>query len=94
MFHALQRRLEGRALPPFRYRDQGSLISLSRFNTVGNLMGKLIGRSVLIEGALARLLYVSLYRMHLVALHGFLRMTLETLAQWLLRKTAPRVKLH
>lgn len=94
MFGALQRRLNGRALQPFRYRDQGSLVSLSRFNTVGNLMGKLIGRSVLIEGALARLLYVSLYRMHLVALHGFLRMTLETLAQWLLRKTAPRVKLH
>jgi NADH dehydrogenase len=29
-----------------------------------------------------------------MALHGFMRMMLDTLAQWLRRKTAPRVKLH
>ena len=90
----LQRYLEGKSLRPFRYRDRGSLISLSRFNTVGNLMGKLVGGSLLIEGKLARLLYFSLYRQHLVALHGFVRMMLDTLAQWLRRKTVPRVKLH
>ncbi len=94
MYQAVQCRLTGSALPPFRYHDHGSMISLSRFNTVGNLMGKLIGRSLRLEGRLARQLYVSLYRMHLIALHGTLRMMLETVAQWLLRKTAPRVKLH
>lgn len=92
--HELQRYLQGKPLRPFRYRDRGSLISLGRFNAVGNLMGKLVGRSVLIEGSLARLLYFSLYRQHLVALHGFVRMMLDTMAQWLRHKTAPRVKLH
>ncbi|MGZ5818758.1 MAG: NAD(P)/FAD-dependent oxidoreductase, partial [Burkholderiaceae bacterium] len=94
LYHALQSHLAGKPIARFRYRDKGSLISLSRFNTVGNLMGKLIGRSVLIEGKLARLLYVSLYRTHLIALNGLLRTALDTIAMWLRRKNAPRVKLH
>ncbi|MGZ3157715.1 MAG: NAD(P)/FAD-dependent oxidoreductase [Burkholderiaceae bacterium] len=94
LYHALQNHLAAKPIARFHYRDKGSLISLSRFNTVGNLMGKLIGRSVLIEGKLARLLYVSLYRTHLIALNGFLRTVLDTLAMWLRRKNSPRVKLH
>jgi NADH:ubiquinone reductase (H+-translocating) len=94
LYHALQRHLAGKPLAPFVYQDTGSLISLGRFNAVGNLMGKLIGRSLLVEGTLARLLYFLLYRMHLVALHGFARMLLDTVIQWLQRKAGPRVKLH
>ncbi len=91
---ALQRRLQGRPLKQFEYHDHGSLISLGRFNAVGNLMGKVLRKSMLVEGMLARLLYFSLYRSHLIALHGVMRMLLDTLAQWARRKTAPRVKLH
>jgi len=94
LVNAMQRKLAGKSLPTFTYRDHGSLISLGNFETVGNLMGRLVGRSVKIQGWLARLLYVSLYRQHQMALHGFLRMVLDTLAQWLRRKTTPRVKLH
>lgn len=94
LFGALRRRLDGKPLPAFHFHDYGSLVSLGRFDTLGNLMGKVIGRSMRVEGMLARLIYISLYRMHLMALHGFLRMTLDTLAQWLRQKTAPRVKLH
>jgi len=94
LYHALQRHLANRTLAPFRYHDRGSLISLGRFNAVGNLMGKLIGRSLIIEGVLARLLYVWLYRAHMIALHGFMRMAFDTLSQWAHRKTTPRVKLH
>jgi NADH dehydrogenase len=94
MYRALRRRLAGKPLPAFEYRDHGSLVSLGHFNTVGNLMGKLVGRTLLVEGKLARLLYVSLYRQHLMALHGFMRMLLDTIAQWLRRKSTPRVKLH
>lgn len=94
LYHALQRRLAGEPPGRFTYRDRGSLVSLGRFNAVGNLMGKLIGKSVLVEGTLARLLYMSLYRSHLIALHGVIRMALDTLAQWARRKTSPRVKLH
>lgn len=94
MYQSLRRRLAGKPLPIFHYRDRGSLVSLGRFDTIGNLMGKLIGSTFFVEGKLARLLYVSLYRQHVIALHGFMRMVLDTLAQWLHRKTSPRVKLH
>lgn len=91
---SMKRRLAGRSLPTFTYRDHGSLISLGHYETVGNLMGRLVGRSVRIQGFLARLLYLSLYRHHQLALHGFLRMALDAFAQWLRRRTSPRVKLH
>lgn len=61
---------------------------------MGNLMGGLIGGSVLIEGLVARVMYTSLYRMHVLALHGFWRMVLDTVGHWLRSKTSPRVKLH
>ena len=35
-------------------------------------MGNLIGGRLAIEGRLARFVYVSLYRMHLIAIHGWL----------------------
>ena len=60
--------MDGRALKPFAYHDHGSLVSLSRFSTVGSLMGNLIGGRMAIEGRLARFVYTSLYRMHLVAI--------------------------
>lgn len=47
-----------------------------------------------IEGMMARLMYTSLYRMHVMALHGFVRMALDTVTHWLRSKTNPRVKLH
>jgi NADH dehydrogenase len=93
LYDALQRKLAGGPLRAFEYRDLGSLVSLGRFSAVGNLMGRLVS-TLFIEGVLARILYVSLYRMHVLALHGFFRMMTDTLAQWLRRKTAPRVKLH
>lgn len=94
LLDALQKRLAGQALPAFVYRDLGSLVSLGRFDAVGNLMGPLIGSTLFIEGILARMLYISLYRMHLVALHGLVRTVADTLGHWLQRKTSPRVKLH
>lgn len=94
VFKAIHCRLAGKPVKDFRFTDHGSLISLGRFNTVGNLMGKLTGSTMLVEGLLARLLYVSLYRAHLMAVHGLMRMVLDTLAQWLRGKTVPRIKLH
>lgn len=94
LFHTLQRRIAGKPLPQFHFHDRGSLVSLGHYNAVGNLTGKLTGRSVLVEGVLARWLYASLYRMHQVTLHGIVHMLLNTLAEWLRGKTAPRVKLH
>jgi len=91
---ALLDRLAGRPLPEFHFQDLGSLVSLGHFSAMGNLMGGLIGGTVLIEGLVARIMYSSLYRMHVLALHGFWRMVLDTASHWLRSKTHPRVKLH
>ncbi|MBS6363065.1 NAD(P)/FAD-dependent oxidoreductase [Burkholderia sp.] len=94
LLKAIGCRLDGQPLPEFTYRDLGSLVSLGHFSAVGNLMGGLIGGSMLIEGLFARFMYMSLYRMHIAALHGWPRMLLDTVAHWLRRTTLPRVKLH
>lgn len=90
---SLPRRLRGESLPSYRYRDYGSLVSLSRFSAVGNLMGNLMG-TVKVEGWLARMFYISLYRMHQVALCGLFRTALLMLGDRIGRRTDPRLKLH
>jgi NADH:ubiquinone reductase (H+-translocating) len=94
LLRQIARRLEGRPIEPFVYRDFGSLVSLGEFATVGNLMGFLTGRDMLVEGFVARLMYRSLYKMHEVALHGPWTVGLDTIARLLTRRTEPRVKLH
>ena len=90
----LARRLRGAPLRPYVYRDFGSLVSLGEYSTVGSLMGALLGGTIFIEGLFARFMYVSLYRMHLHALHGFAKVLFDTLARMITRRTEPRVKLH
>ena len=60
----LPRELAGQRLAPWHYRDFGSLVSFGQYSTVGSLMGKLVGRSLFVEGYFARLMYVSLYKMY------------------------------
>jgi NADH:ubiquinone reductase (H+-translocating) len=90
----IKRRLAGKLLQPWHYRDFGSLVSLGEYSTVGNLMGRLVGRNLWIEGLFARLMYRSLYKMHEYALHGPTKVTLDTLARLITRRTEPHVKLH
>ena len=87
-------RLAGKPLRPYRYRDFGSLVSLGEFSTVGNMMGGLIGGSLMVEGLFARTMYLSLYKMHELALHGAPKVALDTLARMITRRTEPHVKLH
>ena len=90
----LAARLAGQPLKPYRYRDFGSLVSLGKYSTIGNLMGVLIGGSITVEGYFARLMYLSLYKMHEYALHGFTKVFLDTLVRLITRRTEPQVKLH
>ncbi|MGZ5791522.1 MAG: NAD(P)/FAD-dependent oxidoreductase [Croceibacterium sp.] len=94
LFVQIPRRLAGKPLRQYRYRDFGSLVSLGEFSTVGNMMGALVGGSLMVEGYFARLMYQSLYKMHELALHGAPKVVLETLARMITRRTEPRVKLH
>jgi NADH dehydrogenase len=94
MVGQIQARLAGRPLRDYHYRDFGSLVSLGEYTTVGNMMGGLIRGSLMVEGLFARLMYVSLYKMHELALHGFSKVTLDTIARLIVRRTEPHVKLH
>ncbi|MCP4780545.1 MAG: NAD(P)/FAD-dependent oxidoreductase [Hyphomicrobium sp.] len=94
LYTELQRRLQGEPISPFRYRDFGSLVSLGDYSTVGSLMGFIVGKSMFIEGLFARVMYRSLYKMHEMALHGPAKVTLDTFARLLTRRTEPEVKLH
>ncbi|KIO35657.1 NAD(P)/FAD-dependent oxidoreductase [Shewanella sp. cp20] len=86
--------LKGLSLTEYEYVDHGSLVNLSRFSTVGSLMGNLTKDSMFVEGKIARFMYISLYRMHQKAIHGIAK----TLALWLVEKmmgvVRPRMKLH
>jgi NADH dehydrogenase len=94
MVKQIASRLGGKRLRPYSYRDFGSLVSLGEYTTVGNLMGALVGGSMMIEGYIARLMYTSLYKMHELALHGYTKVALDTLLRLVTRRTEPHVKLH
>ena len=94
MVKQIANRFAGKRLLPYRYRDFGSLVSLGEYTTVGNLMGALVGGSLVIEGYIARLMYMSLYKMHELALHGCTKVALDTVARLITRRTEPHVKLH
>ena len=93
-FHNIRAMIRGKPLRDFVYRDHGSLVSLSHFSTVGSLMGNLIGGRMAIEGRLARFVYVSLYRMHLIAIHGWLKGLALILVGHVNQIIRPRLKLH
>ncbi|WP_337879977.1 NAD(P)/FAD-dependent oxidoreductase [Rheinheimera sp.] len=86
--------LAGKAQTPYIYKDHGSLISLSRFGTVGSLMGNLVGGAMMIEGRIARMAYISLYRMHQMALHGWWRTLMISVIGKINKIIRPRLKLH
>ena len=86
--------LAGEAPLTFSYRDYGSFISFSRYSAVGNLMGRLAGKNLMIEGRLARLFYISLYRMHQIALFGFTRTGLIWLNDMFTKALRTKLKLH
>jgi NADH dehydrogenase len=94
VFENIVRSLKNRPLTTFTYQDKGSLISLSRFSTVGSLMGNLVGGSLAVEGRLARLIYTSLYRLHLLGIHGWLKGTFLMLIGRVNRIVRPKLKLH
>jgi len=91
---SMKARLAGRPLPIFEFHDLGSLVSLGELSAVGSLMGRLIGGSMLIQGLIARWMYASLYKLHQVSIHGYVRVAFDTVGRFLRRRLEPRVKLH
>ena len=92
----LLRKFSGKlgAEAPYVYKDYGSLVSIGHSTSVGNLMGSLAGRWFFVEGWWARIMYVSLHLMHHKALLGTVRTGVLAVARYLIKRTAPLVKLH
>ncbi|NRA62334.1 MAG: NAD(P)/FAD-dependent oxidoreductase [Psychrobium sp.] len=88
------RQLKNQPLLDYKYVDYGSLVNLSRFSTVGSLMGNLTKNSMFVEGKIARLMYISLYRMHQQAIHGLFKTIGLWLAEKIMKVVRPRMKLH
>lgn len=91
---AICRHVNGRAdAGQYHYRDFGSLVTLGRYSTVGSLMGTITG-NIWISGMIARAVYLSLHKMHQIALHGWINTGLLTLSSLLRRSVDPQIKLH
>ncbi|EPL6453169.1 NAD(P)/FAD-dependent oxidoreductase [Providencia sp. R33] len=86
--------MKDKPLKDYIYKDHGSLVSLSRFSTVGSLMGNLMRGDMMVEGRIARFVYISLYRMHQIALHGYIKTGLMMLVGSINRIIRPKLKLH
>ncbi|MFZ2451461.1 MAG: NAD(P)/FAD-dependent oxidoreductase [Methylovulum miyakonense] len=86
-------RLQGGKPVEFVYYDYGSLVSLGKYTTVGNLMGNLMG-TVSIGGFIAKIVYLSLYKMHQIAIHGYFRTAMLTLSNAFRRSVYIKIKMH
>ena len=94
LVRALPRLQRGEPVSPFVFRDQGSLVSLSEYSSVGSLMGSLTKGSFFIEGQLAKIMYWALHKQHQLALGGWKKTALITLSEMIDRTYRPRIKLH
>lgn len=91
---ALPQLIAGKTVPGYVYKDQGSLVSLAEYTSVGSLMGSLSQGSFFIEGMLASFMYWALHKQHQLALGGVKKTALITLSEMIDRAHRPRIKLH
>ena len=91
---ALPDLMAGKTVAPFVFTDQGSLVSLAEYSSVGSLMGSLTRGSFFIEGQMARVMYWALHKQHQLALGGIKKTALITLSEMIDRTHRPRIKLH
>lgn len=94
LFDNIKRLHEGLEPKEYQYVDYGSLVSLSSYSTIGSLMGSLSKGSVFIEGKLARMVYISLYRMHQMVVYGKLKTLFFMLVNRINKRLRPTLKLH
>ncbi|MEM5404835.1 NAD(P)/FAD-dependent oxidoreductase [Paraburkholderia unamae] len=80
-------------LPRFAFRDFGSLVSLSEYDSFGTLGRFGLFPGGIIRGKLAQLSHAMLYRHHQQALHGFRRATLLWTAEQINGLAQPAIRL-
>jgi len=82
------------ALPGFRYRDYGTLVSLGRGDAVGILRRAIGKRHVRVRGSVALAMYKLTYQRHVMGHLGPLRMCANVLARWFRSKMLMPVRWH
>jgi NADH dehydrogenase len=87
-------RLAGGQAKPFRFQPRGTLVSLGPTDAAAEFGIPHRAHVLPAHGLLAKLIYVSLYHMHRVTLHGWFRATALFVADQLRSLTVPPVKLH
>ena len=80
--------------PDFVYKDFGSLISLGSAETVGTLMGFLQGKSLFVEGKVAKMMYIHLYQHHQIKINGFIPAFFLLIGKLIQKLFKPTGKLH
>lgn len=90
----LARRRGHRFDKTFEFHDFGSLVSLGEKRGLGSLMGGLMGRNFLVEGLIAKGMYMSLHLLHHRAILGIGNTIVLALARLLQRRVSGRLKLH
>ncbi|SDV50391.1 NAD(P)/FAD-dependent oxidoreductase [Chitinasiproducens palmae] len=84
--------LEGKAIPPFDYREYGSVVSLGHYDAYGMLAKYGLFKGAFLRGRMAQLSHTMLYRTHQLELHGWRRGMLTWFADWINRRVQPKVK--
>lgn len=84
----------GKKIPHFVYKDFGSLISFGSSETVGTLMGFMQGKSLFVEGKIAKLMYLHLYQHHQIKINGFIPAFFLLIGKLIQKRFKPTVKLH
>lgn len=78
----------------FVYRDTGSLIALSHYSSFGRVFSRLLGRSILFEGLLAKVAYRMAYWSHHAAVRGYRSTLVYFLFRQLTSSKDLKLRLH
>jgi len=82
------------ALPGFKYRDYGTLVSLGRGDAVGILRRAIGNRHLRVKGSFALAMYKLSYQRHVMSHLGLVRMCGNVLARWFRSKMLMPVRWH
>lgn len=81
-------------LKKYKYKDYGYLISLSSFKTIGVINKFIIIKEIILKGKIIKLIYLSLYKIHLINIHGFIKTILIILSNIINKIIKPKIKLY
>lgn len=94
VFKNIRHVLAGEPTEAYVYKEMGSLINLSQYKTLGSLISLFSANPLVVEGGIARLMYISLYRMHQAACFGIPKTVLRIVIDRLDRVFKGGLKLH